>query len=142
VVYPPGLSRQLLQEPLRLLEVGRVKALGEPAIDRCQQRVGFGVLALLLPQSRQAHGGPQFQRFRLLAAGHVQGTLQPGFRLRLRYSRLPQEHDAPQAMDFRLPPAFLMLLHQGVGLGQRLEPPHALPMCRLSETHSNYSWCK
>jgi hypothetical protein len=24
-------------------------------------------------------------------------------------------------MDFRLPPAFLLLLHQGVGLGQRLE---------------------
>ena len=61
------------------------------------------------------------QRFRLLAAGDVQGPLQPGFRLRLRRPRLPQEQDAPEARDFRFPPAFLMLLHQGVGLGQRLE---------------------
>ena len=34
-------------------------------------------LALLLPQAAQAHGGVQLQGFRLLAAGHVQGPLQP-----------------------------------------------------------------
>ena len=83
--------------------------------------MGFLALALLLPQASQAHGGAQFQRLRLLAAGDVQGPLQPGFRLRLRRPRLPQEQDAPEAIDFRFPPAFLMLLHQGVGLGQRLE---------------------
>ena len=112
---------QLLQQRLRLLEVGRVKALREPAIDRRQQITGFGLLALLLPQATQAHGGPQLQRFGLLPAGDVQGPLQPGFRLRLRRPRLPQEQDAPEAIDFRFPPAFLLLLHQGVGLGQRLE---------------------
>ena len=32
--------------------------------------------------------------FRLLAMGYVQGPLQPGFRLRLRRPRLPQEHDS------------------------------------------------
>ena len=90
-------------------------------VDRCQQVVGFLSLALLLPQPAQAHRGPQLQGFRLLAAGDVQGPLQPGFRLRLRRPRLPQEQDAPQATDFRFPAAFLMLLHQGVGLGQRLE---------------------
>src|SRR5207249_3744860 len=57
----------------------------------------------------------------LLPAGDVQGLLEPGFRLRLRRHRLPQEQDAPEARDFRFPKAFLMLLHQGVGLGQRLE---------------------
>ena len=81
----------------------------------------FSLLALLLPQATEAHGGPQLQRFRLLTAGNVQGSLQPGFRLRLRRPRLPQEQDAPEAIDFRLPPAFLLLLYQGVGLGQRLE---------------------
>ena len=55
VVCPPGLSRQLFQQCLGLLEVSCIKALGEPAIDRCQQRAGCGVLALLLPQARQAH---------------------------------------------------------------------------------------
>ena len=39
----------------------------------------------------------------------------------LRRHRLPQEQDAPETMDFRFPPALLMLLHQGMGLDQRLE---------------------
>src|SRR5438874_13621174 len=36
------LSPQLLQQRLGLLEVSGIKALGEPAIDRRQQGVGFG----------------------------------------------------------------------------------------------------
>src|SRR5712691_948222 len=78
-----ALSRQLLQQHPSLLEIGGVKALREPAIDRCQEVSGFGVLTLLLPEATEAHGGPQFQGLGLLAAGHVQGLLQPGFRLRL-----------------------------------------------------------
>ena len=42
---------RLLQQRLGLLEVGGVKALGEPAVDRCQQLAGLGALALLLPQA-------------------------------------------------------------------------------------------
>ena len=64
---------------------------------------------------------PVFQRLGLLAAGDVQSPLQPGFCLRLRRPRLPQEQDAPEAVDFRFPVAFLMLLHQGMGLGERLK---------------------
>jgi hypothetical protein len=32
-----------------------------------------------------------------------------------------RRQDAPEATDFRFPVAFLLLLHQGVGLSQRLE---------------------
>jgi len=71
---------------------------------------------------------PQLQRLRLLAAGHLQGPPQPGFhRLLLRY-RLLQEQDALEARDFRFPVAFLVLLHQGVGLGQGLEA-----VCRVAQ---------
>ena len=63
------LSPELLQQCLGLLQVGRVKALGEPAIDRCQEFMGFRALALLLPQAAQTHGGAQLQRFGLLAIG-------------------------------------------------------------------------
>src|SRR5215831_2288167 len=115
------LSPQLFQQRLGLLQVSGVEALGEPAIDRGQQLAGLGTLALLLPEATQAHGGPQLERFGLLAAGDVQSPLQPDFRLRRRGPRLPQEHDAAQATHFRFPEAFLVLLHQGVGLGQRLE---------------------
>jgi len=44
-----SLSRQCLQQCLGLLEVGGVKAFGEPAIDRRQQLAGFVDLILLLP---------------------------------------------------------------------------------------------
>ena len=40
------------------LEVGGIKALRKPAIDRREQLLGFRTLALLLPQAAQAHGGP------------------------------------------------------------------------------------
>ena len=39
-------SRQLIEQRLGLLEVGGVKALGEPAVDRGQQLAGLGSLAL------------------------------------------------------------------------------------------------
>jgi hypothetical protein len=48
------------------------------------------------------------------------------------YHRLSQEQDASEAMDFRLPPAFLMLLYQGVGFGQRLEA-----VCRVPQVGTN-----
>src|SRR5262244_2669940 len=60
---------QLRQQGLRLLEVCRVKALGEPAIDRGQELARILPLALVLPQSAQTHRRPQLQRFRLLVAG-------------------------------------------------------------------------
>jgi hypothetical protein len=46
--------RQLFQQLFGLLEVGRVKALGEPALDRRQQLTGSGALAPALPQPRLA----------------------------------------------------------------------------------------
>jgi hypothetical protein len=51
-------SGQLIKESLGLLEVGSINALGEPVVDGCQQRMGFGEFALLLPQAGQAHGRP------------------------------------------------------------------------------------
>ena len=60
-------------------EVRRIKPLGEPAVDRRQQVVGFGTLALLLPQATEADGSPQLQRLRLLAAGKGEGLLEAGF---------------------------------------------------------------
>jgi hypothetical protein len=50
-------SLQRLHECLRLLQIRRVKAFGEPAVDWCEQVVGFGALALLLLQSLRLHEG-------------------------------------------------------------------------------------
>jgi len=50
--------RQFVEQCLGLLEVSRVKSLGKPAIERRQQRTRCGLLALLLPEATEAHGGP------------------------------------------------------------------------------------
>src|SRR5215471_9691117 len=78
------------------LQVSSIKALREPAIDRCQEVSGFGALALLLPQACQAHGGPQLPGCGLLLAGHGPRLLEAGFRL-LPWGpwALPQEQRAP-----------------------------------------------
>src|SRR5262249_40677110 len=46
--------RQRVQQRLRILQVGGVKALGEPVIDWCQQVIGFLAFPLLLPEPSQA----------------------------------------------------------------------------------------
>ena len=61
---------QLFEQDLRVLEIGRVKALRESAVDWRKQRGSFQALALALPQAGQAHGRAQLPRLRLLAAGH------------------------------------------------------------------------
>src|SRR5215472_5297252 len=76
-----ALSRELLQQGPRLLEVGGVKALGEPAVNRREQFAGFIPLALLLPQPTQAHGRAQLQRLHLLATSGIEGLVKTGFGL-------------------------------------------------------------
>jgi hypothetical protein len=53
------LSRELLEQRLGLLEVGRVTALGEPTVDRREELVSLSAFALLLPQASKAHGSAQ-----------------------------------------------------------------------------------
>ena len=77
--------RQRLEQRPGLLQIRGVKPFSEPAIDRCQQRMGFGLLALLLLQPGQAHGGAQLQGFGLLAAGNGEGLM----KTLLRFSLLP-----------------------------------------------------
>ena len=51
-----GALRQRVQQGLRVLQVSRVKALGEPGIHRGEQITGFLAFALLLPESSETGG--------------------------------------------------------------------------------------
>ncbi len=49
-VYEPKRSPQLVQQRLRLFQIGSVEALGEPAVDGCQQIARLAPPALFAPQ--------------------------------------------------------------------------------------------
>src|ERR1700756_2015101 len=62
-------SRQLLQQYLRVLQVARVEAFGEPGVERGEEGAGRVALALALPEPRQAGGGAQLEGLCLLPPG-------------------------------------------------------------------------
>ena len=120
----PRLSLQLLQQCLGLLQVGGVKALGEPAVDRRQQLAGFGPLALLLPQASSGSWRPAAPATSPAGGGRRRGPAgnrlppPPAASAGCRSSKL-----APEPIQLRFPAA---LLHAAPParqrLGQRLQP--------------------
>jgi hypothetical protein len=62
-------GKTALQQRLRLLQVGGVNALGEPAAARCDQCAGFLLLALVLPQPTETYGCPKLLQFGRWSAG-------------------------------------------------------------------------
>jgi hypothetical protein len=99
-----------LQQCLGLPEIRGVKAFGESPIDRRQQHMRFSPLAVLLPQSGQAHGRPQLPGFGLLATCNGQGLLEAGFGAGRVWDALPQQELALEPIRLRAhitPPAGL-----------------------------------
>jgi hypothetical protein len=65
------LSPECLQQRLGLLEVGRVKHLREPAVDRCQEVSGLGTLPLAVPPAAEACRRPSCQPLHVLTMCHI-----------------------------------------------------------------------
>src|SRR5262252_5393995 len=122
------LSPQLVEQCLGLLEVGRVKALREPAIERCQQLACFGLLPLLLPQATQAHGGPQLQGFGLLAAGNGEGLTKTLLYFHQRFGAFPslEQQLSFEPIQLRLVAPLTRAVHVRERLVQHLLPFVAL----------------
>ena len=72
---------QFLDQRLRLLQVFRVKALGEPVVNLRQELVRFGFFALRLPQTSKAGRRAQLPRFGLLALRDFDGFAETHLRL-------------------------------------------------------------
>jgi hypothetical protein len=60
--------RQRLQQRLRLLQIARVEAFGEPAVDWSERFARLLRLPLIPPEPRHAHGGAEFPGFPLFLA--------------------------------------------------------------------------
>src|SRR5262245_50682562 len=110
---------QRLKQRLGLLEIGRVKALVEPAVDRRQQCMRLGPLALLLPQARQTRRRPQLPRLGLLATGNGEGLLEAGFRLGRIWGGLAQEEFALEPIRLRQQVTLPACLRRRKHLGQQ-----------------------
>src|SRR6516165_568127 len=65
-------SLQVVEQRLRLFQIGRSETFSEPAIDRREEVAGFGMAALVAAQPRKARGGAQFPELGLLLSGDAQ----------------------------------------------------------------------
>src|SRR6266851_3101236 len=61
---------QFVQQCLRILQIGSVEALGEPAIDSGEHRARVFTTALFVAQPRETHRCAQLPRLRTLLASH------------------------------------------------------------------------
>src|SRR5580693_2258763 len=59
-------SRQPVEQRLRVLQIARIEALGEPPVNRGQKFARLLHLALGAPEAGEAHGGAKFKGFSLL----------------------------------------------------------------------------
>src|SRR5262249_27248971 len=94
------------------LQVKRVEAFGEPAIDWSEKIAGLVPFAPIAPQPRHARRRAQFPRFCLLLTRDRERALE----IRLRFDRVwlwRFERDfAGHAMDFGLAPPLLRCFHR------------------------------
>ena len=93
--------------PWPLADQACVKALSEPAIDRCQQLASLGCLPSTLPQATQAHGGTEFQGLGLLVTSHSEGMVKTACCLDLIWGALLQQQRALEPMQLGLPEMLL-----------------------------------
>jgi hypothetical protein len=74
--YNEPLRRQLLQERLRFLQIARVEALREPAVNRSKQFASLLWLTLVAPEARHAHCRSEFPGFGLLLTCDLERPLE------------------------------------------------------------------
>ncbi len=60
---------KLVEQRLRVFEIGCVEPFGEPAVDRREDVAGFGAAALVAAEPGEARGGAQFPELGLLLLG-------------------------------------------------------------------------
>ncbi len=66
-----GYLKFVKQRPRRL-QIGDVETFCEPAVDRREESVGFGMMALVMAEPGEPYGGAQFPELGLLPLGDPQ----------------------------------------------------------------------
>src|SRR5262249_39229070 len=103
---------ELLQQRLGLLQVERVEAFAEPAVDRREKIASCISLTLIAPELRHAHCGAEFPGFGLPRTRNGQRSPEICFRFRRVRCRRLQRDFAGHANDISLVPPFLGCFHR------------------------------
>src|ERR1019366_8563087 len=99
-------SGQLIEQRLRLLQIRRVEAFSEPAVDRSEQFSSLPRLPLITPEPRHACGGAELPGFGFLLTCNRERSLEMSFSLRgVRLRRL-ERYFACNTMNIGLKPPF------------------------------------
>ena len=67
-----GGSCQLVEQCLRVFEIGGAETFREQIVYRCEKLASFGTATLVAAEPPEAHGGAQFPELGLLLAGDTQ----------------------------------------------------------------------
>src|ERR1700704_4077963 len=114
-----GLSAQRVEQRPGFLQIGRIEALREPAMDRPQEIAGVVAFALVAPEPAKAAGGPQFPEPGALPARRLETALKAGLGLR-RIGESRQQR-AFRPMDLRLAPALAGLVDLLQGFVEKID---------------------
>src|SRR5271156_4460512 len=102
---------QFLEQDFGLLQIKRVEAFREPAINRSKQFTSLLRVPLVAPEAREAHCGAQFPGLGILLARDGECA----FKMRLRFRGImlwrKQRYLASDAIDFGLAPRFTAYFH-------------------------------
>src|SRR6202011_2667776 len=107
------LRSQRVEQSLGLIQIERVEALGEPAVDRSENAASRIPLALVVPEPRHAHRRTQLPGPCLLRARDPERALEIRFRFRRIGLGRQQRDFSGGSVDLRLPQLFLGCFHRG-----------------------------
>src|SRR5262245_40440374 len=111
-----------VQQRLGISEIGGIEALIKPIVDRLQQLAGIAAASLLVPQARQAGGGPELPRFRTLLACDGQRRRETGLRFGGGIQSVPlQKQGALECVKSGLVKALAGAFHRGQRFGDSIE---------------------
>jgi hypothetical protein len=110
---------QPIEQSLGLLQIGRVEAFAEPAVDRREKIAGLGAFPVITPELGEAGGGAELQQFRTLV-----GRYPPRYeKILLCLTLIPRSRSkaqfSSQPIKFGFDPTLPGLIQDGKCLFQR-----------------------
>ena len=114
-------GRQPLQQRLRLLQIARIEALGEPAVDRSEKFASSLPFSLITPEPRHARGCAKFPGLSLLLTCNRERLLEECLGSGLISVGRRQSQLAFNSIEFSLTPTFFRALHHSERVVDRVE---------------------